>query len=288
MPLKQPLYCIICGYERGGTTLVSEIIRQHPKLDGRFEIGFLLADTPQNFRSLKAYVFNLKSRWGLNDEDVDYICQAPDFIEAYRRLIECSNLPDKEINIYDKTPRYMERLPSIMQRVDVPVVCVVRDPRAVYYSMIKREPPKNLKLGRWRRLYRLLTHRFMPSLVRRITQSVFEFRRDRLHIIEFCERYLNRAKSYHQAKQQYPDRILLVQYESLCLNQEDETRKIYDFLNLDFDKSFLQFPTRPNLYVDRGGIRKDLINEYRGNLPRWKEKAILRRTRSAAAWHWKG
>lgn len=37
---------VVYGYERGGTSLIAELLRQHPALDGGFEGGFLLGKKP--------------------------------------------------------------------------------------------------------------------------------------------------------------------------------------------------------------------------------------------------
>lgn len=283
---NSPLYCLVCGYERGGTTLIAELIRQHPLLDGRFEIGFLLVDDLNEFRKLHVYVRNLKAAWGLEDDDVDYILSAPDHITAYRRLLERSNLPDKKVKIYDKTPAYLRKLPQIMESVDVPVICVARDPRAIFHSTYKHNPDNNLRIGRTRKIYQLLTQRRMPSIIRKLAQHIFEFRREWLKATAFSHEYERRASLYNQAKLKYPNRIHLVQYEALCLNPIQETRKIYDFLGLDFDPSFLDFPTRPDPYVDRGGIRPELIDAYRTEMPKWQQLLILWKTRRVRQWHW--
>ena len=48
-----PLHCILCGFAQGGTTLISEFVRQHPCIDGRFEIGLMLAESPGKFAELR-------------------------------------------------------------------------------------------------------------------------------------------------------------------------------------------------------------------------------------------
>ena len=46
---NNPLFALVCGFEHSGTTLVSEILRQHPQLDSGFEGGFLLNNEAKEF-----------------------------------------------------------------------------------------------------------------------------------------------------------------------------------------------------------------------------------------------
>ena len=133
------LKCIICGFEHGGTTVLSELVRQHPRVDGRFEIGFLLDRHISRFyRPDNVFVDFVESFWGVPREQIrDYICGAPDWREAYRRLAECSVVADDAL-LYDKTPRYMSYLKKILKKVDSPCLALVRDPRALYASALKQ------------------------------------------------------------------------------------------------------------------------------------------------------
>ncbi len=240
------LHCLICGYERGGTTLVSELIRQHPRIDGRFEGGFLLGNTPRDFAALHPYVENLKTAWGVDDSGLEYVCAATDWLDMYLRLREVSILPDKTVALYDKTPRYMEFLTGVLTKVAVPCVVVVRDPRAVYHSH----------------------DRYHPTEIR-----------------SFCGYYVNYGQAYRQALQHYPDRLLLVRYERLCLYPEQEARRIFDFLGLEFDPGYLSLSQRADDYV-AGHISTTAIHAYAEHLTSAQQRQILARTGEFSCWHW--
>ncbi|MEI2422495.1 hypothetical protein V6O07_19615, partial [Arthrospira platensis SPKY2] len=80
---NKPLAALVCGFERGGTTLISEIIRQHPLLDSGFECGFLLGKDPAEFTSIQPYCNMLKAGWGVNDSDLNnYICESETWLET--------------------------------------------------------------------------------------------------------------------------------------------------------------------------------------------------------------
>ncbi len=44
-----PLFALVCGFEKSGTTLLNEILRRHPGVDSGFECGFLLGQSPRDF-----------------------------------------------------------------------------------------------------------------------------------------------------------------------------------------------------------------------------------------------
>jgi len=243
---ENPLYCIICGFERSGTTVVAELLRQHPKIDGRFECGFLLAKNPADFLYFEGYVKNLEF-WGVTREDIAYICQAENWAEAYRRLLERSNI---NVWLYDKTPRYMPYLRMVMAKVEVPCITTVRDPRAVYWSYKKRIET-DLK--------------------------------------EFCDSYIWYARAWKTTVEQYPERLLLVRHEQLCTEPVRESRRIYDFLGLEFRPEYILLQESAyNTYIYRsgGGISPETIHEYRGNITAEVEDYILEQTSEFACWHW--
>lgn len=82
------LFCIICGPEQSGTTMLSSLICQHPDIDGRFEIGFYMNECLAEFKyeAEGRWVEHLQRRWGLSDKDVSYILTAKNHQQAYVRL----------------------------------------------------------------------------------------------------------------------------------------------------------------------------------------------------------
>jgi len=280
------LFCLVCGFERGGTTLVAELIRQDPEIDGRFECGFLLVDDLADFASLDVYVRNIKAGWGLSQESLEYILQAPSHIAAYQRLIERANLPNKNIRIYDKTPRYMRHLPEVLSKVDVPCICVVRDPRALYWSQRKHYNHDNLSHQEYERPYNfLMRFKDVPG-INWISKKYLEGEREKVWMDAFCAYYLRFSNAWKAADEQYPGRILLVKHDQLCTNPKEETQRIYDFLGMRFKEEYIDLPTTPDPYVNRGGIVKDLVYEYQQGLSRKNQKYLLNETRAFSDWHW--
>jgi hypothetical protein len=284
--MDDPLFCLVCGFERGGTTLVAELIRQHPEIDGRFECGFLLADKMADYVDLEIYVRNLKAGWGLSQESFEYIVQSPTHRTAYQRLVKYSNLPDKNIRIYDKTPRYMRHLPNVLKKVDVPCICVVRDPRALYWSQRKHFDHDELLHQEYEHVYHTLTRFSRVPVINWLSRKYLERQREKVWLERFCGYFLRYGNAWKTANDLFPGRILLVSHDNLCTHPKGETQRIYDFLGLAFEDEYIKLPTTPDPYVDRGGIIPDLIYEYRKGLSKTDQDTLIDRTKEFAEWHW--
>lgn len=255
-PIKNPLHAILCGYERGGTTLLLEILRQHPDIDAGFEGGFLLGKTPKDFLNIEPYATNIQRGWQLKEGDIEYICKSIEWPQAYRRLRERSGMiPDKNVLLIDKTPKYMESLTHILDKVPrIPCVVLVRDPRAVLWSWAKHNQSP---LEAWIELY----------------------------LEQACNRYSAYGHGWEKALISHHERILLVQYESLCMNPEVEIRRIFSFLHLSFQKKYLQFSSR---FINTHGntISTKFLMEYPQKFSQDIQNRILKNTAAFRQWHW--
>jgi len=120
------IFCVICGLERSGTTLVSELLRQVPGVDAGFEIGVLLGDTPRDFPRLEPYAAALRTNWDLTEPTLAYCCDtATPVLRPGTRAM------------FDKTPRYVTRLADCMEKIGVPFIVTYKDPRSVVFSDFK-------------------------------------------------------------------------------------------------------------------------------------------------------
>ena len=241
---------IVCGFERGGTTALSELLRQHPGVDAGFEGGFLLAEAPGEFPRVEPYHGMALRGWGLAREEMEQVCAAGDWDEMYARLAERFG---PGIRVFDKTPKYLERLDEVLARVPgVLAVVIVRDPRALFWSWRKREE---------------------------------EPRED--WIKRFARRYLAYAAGHQRALAAgHGDRILLVQHESFSLDPAGEGRRVFEFLGLDFDPAYLEFEPRYRANVFGTGVSAAFVTEYRDHLTPDECAEILAATREHAAWRW--
>lgn len=261
-PQRSPLAAIVCGFERGGTTLVSTLLKQHPSLDSAFEGGLLLAPTLAEFPTLEPYAEHLRTSWRIDDAKLRDICDAPDWLSAYARLAAVSPaIKSPDVALVDKTPRYLEHLPEVLAKVpDVPCIVLARDPLSVLHAWRKR---LHMNPRRW----------------------FYE------HLPASCERYLAYHRGYARALAAgMGPRILLVHYEALCTEPEREAERIFAHLGLTFDPALLALdrggPLHANLHGSR--ISADYVAEYAGDLDFRTAGRILRLTREASGFVWEG
>ena len=87
------------------------------------------------------------------------------------------------------------------------------------------------------------------------------------------------------AKAGLASRTLLIQYEAFCEEPAQWTERLFDFLGLDFNASFMHFhPRFPNVYGNR--TARDFVYEYRDHFSDKVCRKILSRTKRLKGWHW--
>ena len=131
---------VLCGYERGGTTLLSQIFRENGFASG-FEVGVLMCASPAEFPSFKPYCDMLHAGWGLGQRiTLAELCQG-DFEFFYKKLATTAYPKKVHQRFFDKTPIYMSRLGYVLQQTNFikKAVVITRDPRAVFTSWAKRQ-----------------------------------------------------------------------------------------------------------------------------------------------------
>jgi len=141
-PRKRGLHLpsiIVCGYESGGTTLVSELLRHAGGLSG-FECGVLMCKSPAQFPKYGNYCKNIPRGWGVSRELVAELCTGT--FEAFYDGLFRASFPNMapDAFLFDKTPVYMKALEVVMRRAPFVSHCLVvsRDPRGVFCSWAKR------------------------------------------------------------------------------------------------------------------------------------------------------
>lgn len=254
--LTGPLRAIICGYEKSGTTLLNEILRRHPRMDSGFECGFLLGDSPRDFPGIMPYFAFFRRAWQLTPEDMRYLCDTDNWGECYRRARERSPvIVDKTTDLFDKTPIYMLHLSSVLARAPgIPCIVSVRDPRALMLSW-----------ARW------------SGHTEDAQAWIYE------HLDEYCSRYIDYGNGYRQALAVFGNRVMLSQFETLCLDPQGQVRRIFDFIGLEFRPEYLNFSSE--FFVYGNTVSADYIQPYRGVIADTLCQEILERTAAYSQWH---
>jgi len=134
---RDVLFCIVAGYEKGGTTLVKDLVRNTGLLRSAFEGGLLLTNHPAEGIP-EPYGTNLIESWQLQPDFRDRYARCGTFEEGYRLLRQESYIRRKELPLIDKTPRYMAVLADVLRRAPgTPVIVVLRDPLQVTCSWLR-------------------------------------------------------------------------------------------------------------------------------------------------------
>ncbi|MFA6226944.1 MAG: sulfotransferase [Candidatus Paceibacterota bacterium] len=256
--IKDSVQAIICGHEHSGTTMLMDILSNHPSINSGFEIGFLLVDKPRDFIGFDPFYKNMLDGWKIKKGDLDKICDTDDFAEAYSRLREISPLVINNNKIIDKTPRYMQRLEEVLEKAPgVPCVAIIRDPRSLVWSSCKhdiglRNIDRNEMIDEW-----------------------------------FKEKYpasFNHLLSYYIALKyallgQNKDRIMVVSYEELCRYPKKILPKIFKHCGLEYNDKYMDISStkfKENIYGSH--VDTDFISEYKSRMSKEKCEEIIENT----------
>jgi len=195
---------IICGYERGGTTLLSEILKNNGYASG-FECGVLMCDSPNQFKKYEPFYTNFKRASKLDNNFLNLLCEMNFknfYLNFYKKVYKKNNL-----KFFDKTPIYMKELGGCLNKATFinKAIVIYRDPRELYWSYYKREVLLNPSLDK---------DKFINNFVKR-----------------YLEYFLGSIANLYNKK------ILFISYEKLCLETKTELSKIEKFLNIKKIKS---------------------------------------------------
>ncbi|MFM7185302.1 MAG: sulfotransferase [Planctomycetota bacterium] len=131
------LGCIVAGFEKGGTTLVKDLLRNTGRMQSAFEGGLLLAARPAEGIP-EPYATQLVESWKLPADFLDRYRSCGSFDAGYRLLRDLSCRCHKSRPLVDKTPRYMACLADVLRRAPgTPLVVVLRDPLQVTGSWLR-------------------------------------------------------------------------------------------------------------------------------------------------------
>jgi len=240
------LQCIIGGHERGGTTLFIEILKNHPLINGGFECGMLMWDSPINFINSGIYWDIFKRTWCNSDQaQAIKVCSTKSFNESCNLLHQLRAYPE-DVKLFYKCPAYMRHLDQVLARCSSPSIIVSRDPRGLFWSRCKHQDILPGDLG----------------------------------IDEFCNRYNDYANSLELALRKYKERILIVRFEDFCEAPHYWGDIVFNYLGLDFKRSYVDGFTnnRKSYSVHGESIDKSYCYEWKNQLSSHQIDRILKNT----------
>jgi len=202
---------VVCGLEHTGTTLLSDLFRQVPKLDSGFEVGVLLSESPSAFKDLQPFAGNMKEGWGISQQQFEHCCSQPTLDAFYQELkSQSASISQDCENLFDKTPRYLSQLSSCLERIDTPFIASYKDPRAIVHSDFKRAK----KAG---------------------AEDFFEWY-DKY--VGGKHQYVSMCYREHQKNKDNP-RVEFIALEELALNARNSMQRLFDHVNLEFSLDYI-------------------------------------------------
>ncbi|MFD1193336.1 hypothetical protein ACFQ3C_01460 [Seohaeicola saemankumensis] len=161
---KPTVEYILAGYERGGTTLLSDLFRANGFESG-FECGVLLGKNPSEMPNINPYWDMLLSGWKISKETRQAAISGS--LEDFYQTICKAAFPEFNGSFFDKTPIYMKTLGTCINRAPFikGAVVIHRDPRAVFASMAKRLSPNDSVASGVEKNFKLLQNRYLSYFI---------------------------------------------------------------------------------------------------------------------------
>jgi Tfp pilus assembly protein PilF len=234
---NQPM-AVLCGHPRSGTTLLEQILDAHPKVVA-LEETTILADACKP-------LLNTAPTGGLGlVSDLDGF--TPDAVERQRRWYFDSvekflGQPVGGRLLIDKNPAFTGNLPEVLRFFpDIRLIVALRDPRDVCLSCFMQPLPLNPISSRY----------LMMDATAKEYAAIMGF------WLAIKPRLLNP--------------VLEIRYEDVVANPELQSRRVLEFLDLDWDPGVLQYHERARQKLVRSpsynAVAKPISNRAVG---RWK------------------
>jgi len=239
---KSPIF--IVGMPRSGTTLVEQIISSHHAVHGAGElttlptlIGPIVKNHITHGSSIASTTIgnkkmNIANTYNLPEEA--FLSIREEYLDALSNL----NVPESVIT--DKLPLNFQYIGFILSAFpEAKIVHLKRDARATCWSNYQCFHLKK--------------------------ENGFSYNLDDL--AEFYGLYLEQMDFWHQL---YPGKIYDICYEDLTTHQEEETRKLLEYCELDWDENCLNFHNNPRAVKTASSLQVKQ-KMYQGSSEAWKK-----------------
>ncbi len=212
---------VLLGVSRSGTTLLKEMLDQHPSLAIPPESYFItqLWDRHGEWPAPEAFVSDIGRlarvrEWGVTPADVrERLGERPDFAAAIQAVYKAYADARGKSRFGDKTPAYMQRL-DVVERAF---------PGALYVHLVRDGRDAGLSFMEMRR-----RPRFSWARPRSLGAFAAQWRRE----VEGARRF---------ARERAAGRYLELRYEDLVAWPESTLRGVCGFLGLEFDPRMLAY-----------------------------------------------
>ena len=224
----------IVGMPRSGTTLTEQILASHSMVHGAGELttmGELIGPlVEQKLNDPKMPDITLEEVQGIR--------------EGYLKAIKALEVSEQVIT--DKMPANFRLIGLIISAFpEAKIVHMNRDPMAVCWS----------------------NYKYYFAALMSGSGRALGFSSDLDDLAEYYKLYLDLMAFW---RERFPGRIYDLDYESLTLNQEDETRRLLEFCELDWEDNCLDFheTSRVVKTASLSQVRKKI---YTGSSEAWKK-----------------
>mgnify|MGYP001823974479 CR=1 FL=1 len=232
-PDRTPVF--IVGMPRSGTTLTEQILARHPRVLGIGE---------RNFAGQAFHAFTQPA----GDMDTGFL--------------DCFRQPDAD-KITDLATQYLARLDGLKQKSGTPDAARVVDKLPDNYSLLGwiltlfpnariihcRRDPRAVALSCW------------------MTQfGSIRWACNEAHLVERIRQYRRLMAHWRSV---IPDRFIELDYENLVADQEAESRRLIDWIGLDWDDSCLSFYESDRL-IRTASITQVREPIYNRSVEKWK------------------
>ena len=209
----------IFGVPRSGTSWLSHIINSNPNTVLRFQPLFSyghkdMINEKSSASEIERFYISI-----LNSQD-SFALMKTKFQSHYPKFIKSNN----PTHLVFKETRYLNLMDILLEKSDIRIIAIYRDPVATLTSWINA--PKEFNHN-WK-----IQEEWMdaPSKNKGIISEYFGF-----------NKWLLALKQFIRLRNQFPNRLYLINYDFLKVNTLAEARKIYDFAGLEISMQTINF-----------------------------------------------
>lgn len=219
----------ICGLPRSGSTLIEHIISSHPEVSAGDELYELARATENHLLNNK--ITTPYPDWVPNVTDNSWQAIGQDYLNLTKHL--------------QNTPYFTDKMPLNYKALGIVKLAL---PNAKIINCM-RHPLDNI-FGCYKQLF----------------GDGLQFTYD---LNELADTYIAYRKVMHHWHQLFPGEILDVQYEKLVNDQEGQTKRILDFVGLDWSESCMNFHRNSRVVhtASNSQIRQPLFSS---SIGRWR------------------